>query len=324
MTGSRKHQDARGRDATRVRDIPLSGWYEILRRVKAEMGQDHVSIISAGVAFFALLALFPALASLLSLAALVVDPMEVEAQLAALAAALPPEAATILLDQGEELAAGAGSSHGLAAIAGLLVSLYSASKGMKSLIEGMNVAYEEEEKRGFVRLNLEALALTVLLVVGLLAALGAVIVLPATLDSLGLGRSGEALVAYGRWILLAGLAIVGLAVLYRYAPSRDQAKWRWLSPGALTATFLWVVGSAAFSFYVDNFASYNETYGAIGGVIILLTWLWLSAFIVLFGAELNSEIEHQTRRDTTTGPAEPLGERGAAMADTVPQSTVAS
>lgn len=303
-----------------MRDIPYSGWRDIGLRVKNEIGKDHVALVAAGVAFYALLALFPALASLLSLAALVLDPAEAQAQLASLAGALPPEAAAILVSQGTELAAGKGGAHGLAAFLGLALSLYGASKGMKSLIEGMNLAYEEEEKRGFFRLNLIAFGLTLLLILGLLLAIGTVVVIPAIANNLGGGATLERVVGVGRWIVLAGLALLGLAILYRYAPSRDEPKWRWVSPGAIAAVALWIAGTAAFSFYVGNFGSYNETYGALGGVIILLTWLWLSAFIVLMGAELNSEIEHQTRRDTTKGPPDTIGQRGATMADSVAES----
>lgn len=316
-TGEPGHDSERGRQADTPGEIPAEGWRDIAWRVKAELADDHIGTFAAGVAFFGLLALFPAVGATIAFAALAIDPMMIELQLEGLLTALPPEAAQILTDQLREVAAGAGGGMGFAAMIGLLVSLYSASKGMKVLIEGMNLAYDEEETRGFVHLNLLAVGMTLGLILGLLTALAAMVGVPALLGTVGLSRVGETLLVYGRWIVLAALAMLGLAALYRYGPSRDAPKWRWVSPGSIAATVLWIAGSAAFSFYVSNFGSYNETYGTLGGVIVLLTWLWLSAFIVLLGAELNSEIEHQTRRDTTQGAAQPEGERGAEMADTV-------
>ena len=307
----------RGRHADRPQDIPKPGWRDILLRVKDELTVDHVSVVSAGVAFFGLLAVFPAIAALISIAGLLLDPAAIEAQLEAAASALPQNAAAILQNQAQKVASNAGTGVGLAAIFGILVSLYSASKGMKTLMEGMNIAYDEDEERGFLSLNVTALALTLFLIVGVLIALAFTLVAPALLGSLGLSDTAQVLVTYGRWPILAILTTLGLAVLYRYGPSREDPQWQWVSVGAVVATIVWIVGSVAFSIYVRNFGSYNDTYGALGGVIILLTWLWLSAFIVLLGAELNSEMEHQTTRDTTTGPERPRGQRGAAKADTV-------
>ena len=310
----------RGRDASRPSQIPKAGWRDIALRVKDEIATDHVTVVAAGVAFFGLLAVFPAIAALISIAALVLDPATIEAQLSAAAAALPENAAAILQDQASAVAEGAGGGVGLAAIGGLLISIYSASKGTKTLMEGMNIAYDEDEDRGFIKMNLVALALTALLVVGVLVALGSTVVVSALLGGLGLSSTARAVVEYGRWPVLALIVILGLAVLYRYGPSREEPEWKWVSVGAVVTTVLWIVGTIGFSIYARNFGSYNETYGALGGVIILLTWLWLSAWLVLLGAELNSEMEHQTKRDTTTGAREPMGERGAVKADTVGSS----
>ncbi|WP_415836546.1 YihY/virulence factor BrkB family protein [Palleronia rufa] len=285
--------------------------------MKEEITTDHVSVVSAGVAFFGLLAIFPAIAALMSIAGLLLDPGAIEEQIAGITAVLPQNAASILEGQASKVASGAGGGIGLAAIVGLLLSLYSASKGMKALMEGMNIAYDEEEDRGFIMQNVVALALTLFLIVGLLIALAFTIVVPAFLGNLGLPDAVVALVTYGRWLILAILTMLGLAVLYRYGPSRDDPEWQWVSVGAIVATIFWIIGSIAFSVYVRNFGSYNESYGALGGVIILLTWFWLSAFIVLLGAELNSEMEAQTERDTTTGPPERKGRRGAEKADHV-------
>ena len=185
------------------------------------------------------------------------------------------------------------------------------------MIEGLNIVYDEEETRGFVKRTLVTLILTIGLIAMMIVALGLIAVLPALLGNLGLGEVLRVVLAYARWPLLLVVALVGLAVLYRYAPSRKVAQWQWVSPGAVIATALWLIGSIAFSIYVSNFGSYNETYGALGAVVILLMWFWLSAFIVLLGAELNCEIERQTARDTTSGSSKPMGERGAYAADTV-------
>lgn len=320
MVDQTKREDrgaGRGREADTPGDIPPTGWRDIAWRVWAELGDDHVATFAAGVAFFGLLALFPAVGATIALAAVVLDPVMIELQLQGLLSALPPGAAQIVQDQLRDVVASSRGDVGIAAIAGLLISLYSAAKGMKVLIEGMNLAYDEKEKRGFLRLNLLAIGMTLGAILVLIGALAAMVAVPAMLGNLGMTQAGEALLRYGRWIVLGVMALVGLAALYRYGPSRDAPKWRWVSPGSVLATVLWILGSAAFSVYAANFGSYNETYGALGGVIVLLTWLWLSAYVVLLGAELNSEIEHQTRRDTTQGPDKPMGERGAEMADTV-------
>lgn len=307
----------RGREASRPQEIPRLGWKDILLRTKDEMNADHVSVVAAGVAFFGLLAIFPSIVALISIAGLILDPAAIESQIESIASVLPEDAAGILRDQARSVASGATGAAGLASLIGIALALYSASKGMKTLMEGMNIAYDEEESRGFIALNLVALVLTLFLIFGLLVALGFTVVAPALLGSLGLSEAAQTAVTWGRWPVLAVLTILGLAVVNRYGPSREDPRWRWVSVGAVAATVLWIAGSLAFSVYVRNFGSYNETYGTLGGVIILLTWLWLSAFVVLMGAELNSEIEHQTKRDTTTGAPRPMGSRGAAKADTV-------
>ena len=318
MTETNKTSERlRGRDATSPTDIPQVGWKDILLRTKAELADDHVSVIAAGVAFFGLLAIFPAIAALIAVAGLIADPTMIVTQIDAWTAGLPADAATIFRTQAEELASAPDQSLGWAAALSILLAIYGAAKGMKTLMEGMNVAYDEQETRGFVRLNAVALILTVLLIVGLLVAIGFLVIVPVWLEAVGLGDIAETIVIISRWLLLTAIAIIGLSLLYRYGPSREEPQWRWATPGSTLAVFIWIVGSLGFSWYVGRFGSYNETYGALGGVIVLLTWLWLSAYIVLLGAELNSEIEHQTKHDTTTGPPEPMGERGAVVADTV-------
>ena len=224
-----------------------------------------------------------------------------------------------MADQARKVAAG-GGGLGLAAAGGILLALYSASKGTKALIEGLNIIYDEEEKRGFIKLNFMALAFTLGVIVAMIVALGLIVVVPIVLRFVGLGPIVDALVSILRWPILFAGALVVLAALYRFAPSRAAARWRWVTWGAAIATVIWVLGSIAFSIYVRNFGSYNETYGSIGAVIILLMWLWLSTFVVLLGAEVNSEMEHQTERDSTTGAPEPRGRRGARVADEVAES----
>ncbi|RKF12614.1 YihY/virulence factor BrkB family protein [Roseovarius spongiae] len=306
---------ARGRDAETPTDIPPKGWKDIALRVKSEMAADHVGLVAAGVAFYALLAIFPAITALMALGGLVMEPPEVKAQLETLAQMMPQEAAQIVLDQATAVAGSREGGLGLAFAFGLLLAIYSASKGVSGLMEGLNVAYDEEESRGFVAQMLWRLGLTVFLIVGLIVGLVAALAVPAALNLIALPGWLETLLGLGRWVILALMTIGGLAVLYRYGPSRDNAELKWLSPGAAVACIVWLVASVGFSVYVSNFGSYNETFGSMAGIIILLMWLWLSAFIVLMGAELNAEMEAQTATDTTVGPDEPMGSRGAEKAD---------
>lgn len=318
MPGTEATAEAgRGRQAERPRDLPARGWRDILLRTRQEITDDHLSIVAAGVAFYALLALFPAIAALVSLWGLVFDPQQIAKQVESVSGMLPQEAASIIKSQARKVASGAGGGLTLAAIGGVLLAIYSAGKGTKALMEGLNIVNDETESRGFLKLNLVALVMTFCGIVGLVIALGLIAALPAFMGNLGLGRTLEALVMWLRWPLLFAFALTGLAVVYRYAPSRDEPRWRWVSWGATAATTVWVVASLLFSIYVRNFGSYNETYGSLGAVIILLMWLWLSAYVVLLGAELNSEMEHQTTRDSTAGQPEPMGRRGAHAADTV-------
>jgi len=312
-----KLEEGRGRRVDRPQEMPGSGWRDILWRTKEEITKDHVSMIAASIAFYGLLSMFPLIAAIISIWGLLFDPQQIAGQIEAVSGALPEDAAGIVTDQAQAVASDAGAGISFAAIFGILLALYGASKGMQAMIEGLNIAYDEEEKRGFIKLYLVIFALTIGLILTAIIVLGLVAVLPAVLESLGLGTTIETLIRYARWPLLLLVALFGLAVLYRYAPCREDPKWRWVSPGAVVATVLWLVGSIAFSIYVSNFGSYNETYGSIGAVVILLMWFWLSAFIVLLGAELNCELEHQTARDTTEGDPEPMGERGAYAADTV-------
>ncbi|MFG6518307.1 YihY/virulence factor BrkB family protein [Sulfitobacter sp. 1A13496] len=306
---------ARGRKAETPMEIPAPGWKDILLRVKDEIAADHVSLVAAGVAFYALLAIFPAVTALMALAGLVMEPAQVTAKLESLTNLIPEEAANIILGQAVAVTGSEETGLGWAFLIGLALALYSASKGVGSLMEGLNVAYDEDETRGFVSKLIWTLGLTLMLIGVLLLGLAATLAVPAVVAFLALPDWVETLLTYGSWVLLAALTALALAVLYRYGPARDDAEWKWLTPGSIIACILWIVASIGFSIYVSNFGSYNESFGSMAGAIILLMWLWISAFIVLLGAEFNSEMEAQTRKDSTTGPDEPMGQRDAVKAD---------
>ncbi|WP_410216609.1 YihY/virulence factor BrkB family protein [Paracoccus sp. (in: a-proteobacteria)] len=316
----RNSMAARGDDASAPTQIPGHGWKDILWRVKDEIAKDHISVVSAGVAFYALLSIFPAIAALISIAGLVLDPADIASQLEAVVAMLPEEAAGILQEQVAKVTGGDQAGTGLVALFGIAIALYGAMKGVLTLMEGLNIAYDEEETRGTIKLYLTALLITLGLILGLIAGLGLVILLPSLAAFGHFPPALETAVDWLKWPLMAILTMLGLAVLYRFGPSRANPQWRWVSVGAIAATILWVLGTVAFSIYARNFGSYTETYGALGGVIILLTWMWLSAYVVLGGAELNAEIEQQTAHDTTTGAPLPMGQRQAVKADTPPSS----
>lgn len=309
--------EGRGRSAETPTDIPKRGWLDILKRVGKQLSKDRISIISAGVAFYALLAIFPALAAMIAIYGLAFDPQQVMQQVEALGAMLPQQAADLVTGQLGDIASTERTKLGFAAVLGIVLALWSASAGVRTLMEALNVAYHEEEKRGTARFYATALILTLGAIVSSLLAILLIVALPAVLGLLGLGSSAETLINVGKFVLLAVLMIIGLAVVYRFGPSREEPRWAWVTPGAILATVLWVVGSALFALYVSKFASYNETYGSLGAVVILLMWFLLTAYAILIGAELNGEMERQTEKDTTEGPGQPMGKRGAYAADTV-------
>jgi membrane protein len=309
--------DSRGREASTPSEIPPRGWLDIARRVKEQIRRDRLSIIAAGVAFYGLLAIFPGLVALVATYGLFADPVQIERHVASLSAILPPEAAQVVMAQLRDLVATDRTALGLGAIGGLLLALWSASAAVRTLMEALNVAYAEEERRGLIRFYGTALLLTFGGVIAVVLAIALVVGLPAFFKLIGLNWLVETVVSLARWPVLALLAIIAFAVLYRFGPSRAQPRWRWVSWGATIAVALWIFGSALFSLYVTRFGNYNETYGAAGAVVILLMWFLLSSYAILIGAEINAEMERQTRRDTTSGPERPMGARGAYAADTV-------
>lgn len=313
---AKRQEPERGRQAEKPSDVPSKGWLDVLWRTKEQLNEDNLSIVAAGVAFYAFVAVVPALAVVIAIYALVANAGDLGHHLDLLARVVPGEVMPLLEDQIKRITEN-NTAAGISAVVGVLIALYSSANATKALITGLNVAYDESEKRSFIRLNLVALALTIAAIVGVLASVALVAVLPAALNHLGLSDTSEKLVSWLRWPLLVALFIFGVAVVYRYAPSRETAKWRWISPGALVAAGLWIVGSALFSVYVAKFGSYDKTYGSLGAVVVFLMWLYLSAYTVLLGAEFNSELERQTAKDTTEGEPKDLGQRGAYAADTV-------
>jgi len=307
-----------GADADRPAEIPRAGWFEIVKRAFAEGKKDNVSMLAAGLAYFAFLALFPTLIAAVLLYGLLADPADVQRQVESFSSALPADAAGLLTEQMGAIASTSSSTLGIGLVIALLGALWSASGGVSNLINAVNVCYDEEETRGFLKLRGLALMLTIGAIVFMALAVGPVAVAPAVLEALPLGIVGTILLQVGRWVLLVVLVMAGLAVVYRLAPDRDAPKFRWTSVGAVVATVIWVIASVGFSLYVDNFGSYGKTYGALAGVIVLLLWLFISAYIVLLGAEINAEAEQQTARDTTRGEDRPMGQRHAVKADSLP------
>jgi len=310
-------EPGRGRSAETPAELPRRGWRDILFRVKDQISEDNLGHIAAGVAFYWLLALFPALGALISTYGLAADPSDVERQILQLAGMLPDYVRELLAEQLRAIVSGNPDALSFGVIAGFLFTLWSATKGVNALIVALNIAYDEEEKRGFFRLTFTALALTLGAVLFAALTLALVIALPAALAWIPLGAWAETVALALRWPLLGAALMLGLSTLYHFGPSRERPRWRWVSWGAAGVTAVWLVASIGFSYYVANFGNYNETYGSVGAVIFLLMWFWIGAYLVLIGAEVNAEMEHQTARDTTTGPRRPLGARGAYVADTV-------
>ena len=318
--GERRDQDLerdRGREAETPSQIPAAGWKDIVLRIYRKIGKDRVIAIAAGVTFYSLLAIFPAIAALVAIYGLFADPATIAGHVDSLSGVVPGGAADVIRDQMTRIASNGKSSLGLAFAIGLVVSLWSANAGIKAMFDALNIVYDEEEKRGLIRLNLVSLAFTALAIGFALFALAALVVVPLVLNAIGLGEASGLIFEVGRWPVLFLVVALALAFLYRYGPSRATPKWRWISWGSGFAAIAWIAASVLFSWYAANFASYNKTYGSLGAAVEFMVWLWLSTIVILIGAELDAEMEHQTARDTTRGAPKPMGSRGATMADTV-------
>lgn len=307
-----------GEQASKPTEIPAKGWLQVVKRGWKEASADQVPLLGAGVAFFGFLALFPALAAFTLIYGLVADPATISSQTQTLTASLPPEARTLLVGQLDQLASAPQQSLGWGLALAIVLALWSASGGVGNLVTAVNIAYDEDKKRGFIKDKLLALGLTVGAVIFLALIVGLMAGVPVVLGFLDVNGPLRWVIEVVRWLLLAVLVMVALAVLYRVAPDRDAPKFRWVSVGAVVATILWLVASAAFSLYVTFFGNYAKTYGALAGVVLLMLWLWLTSYAILLGAEINAESEEQTVKDTTSGPEEPLGSRGAVKADSTP------
>ena len=307
----------RGRSAEGPSEIPAPGWKDILLRVYNGISDDRILANAAGVTYYALLALFPGIAAVVSIYGLFADPNTIIGHVDTVAGFAPGGAIDVIRDQLTRLSAQGSTRLGVSFLIGLLVSLWSANSGIKALFDSLNAVYEEQEKRSFIRLNLVTLSFTIATIAFLLIALACVIALPVALNFLPVPGVTTLLLKTARWPLLLVLVALGLTLIYRYGPSRAEPRWQWITWGSVFAAIVWLAASALFSWYAASFGSFNKTYGSLGAVIGFMTWMWLSIIVVLLGAKLNAEIEHQTARDTTTGQPKPLGVRGATMADTI-------
>ena len=310
--------DDRGRSATSPWAMPLSGWKDILTRTARESSKDNAGLIAAGVAFYAFIALVPTLGAIVLTYGLIASPATVLLNMQSLARFLPGEIATLIADQLIDVVTASSGKKGFGIFIALVIAIFGARNASGAIIKALNIAYEEEEKRGFVKVSLMALGMTA---AGVVCALVGVALMTAMRFVEGLFPDAPAVVV-ALLRILAGLVLLGAAAaaaatLYRYAPSREKAKWSWLTPGTALAAVGWLVLCLGFGLYISHFANYNATYGSLGAVVALLTFVYLASYIFLFGAELNSEFEHQTAEDTTAGAAQPLGDRGAWSADHV-------
>ena len=314
---ARALEPRRGRHADAPWQIPWRGWKDILWRTYQQIGEDRLLAVAAGVVFYALLALFPALTAFVSLYGLFATASTINDHLSMAAGILPGGVVDIISEQITRLVSRGDAKLGFGFIVGLGIALWSANAGMKAIMDALNVVYEEKEKRSFIKLNLVSLTFTLAAIASMLLALGAVVVLPLVLARIGLASVTENLFQALRWPALLVLIMIGLALIYRFAPSRREPRWQWISVGSVFAAIAWLGSSALLSWYLSSFANYDATYGSLGAAIGMMMWMWISSIVILFGAQLNSEIEHQTARNSTVEHDKPLGTRGAVMADMV-------
>jgi membrane protein len=308
----------RGRGAEKPAEIPAKGWKDIAWRVFEGVQNDRVLLVAAGVTFYALLALFPATAAIVSLYGLFTDANTINEHLRLVSGFLPEGALEVIGDQVKRIAAQGQGTLGAAFLGTLALSLWGANAGTKAIFDALNIIYKEPEKRSFIGLTLRSLAFTMGAIGLVLLALAGIVAVPLALKLLGIPEwSGASLLTLLRWPLLYLAILFALAGLYRYGPSRTRPQWRWVTWGSAIAGALWLAGSLLLSWYVANFGTYNATYGSLGAVIGFMVWMWLSTIVVLLGAEINAEMEHQTARDTTEGRRKPMGARGARMADEI-------
>jgi membrane protein len=288
----------RGRLVRTPSESPARGWKDVLLRIYDKLSKDRVILVAAGIAFYTILAIFPAIAAMVALYGLFADPSSIATQLDNLVGVLPEGAIAIIKQEISRVAAQSNNTLGFTFLASLAISLWSANAGIKSLFDGLNLVYDQEEKRGLIRLNVVSLVFTTGAIVVLLASMVVIVALPLLLDSLGLEQEIDLIVRVGRWPLMLLVITVAVAIVYRYGPSREQPQWRWITWGSAFASIVWLAASILFSWYAASFGSYNKTYGSLGAIIAFMVWIWLSTIVVLIGAEIDAEMEHQTVRDT--------------------------
>ncbi|MBB3192375.1 membrane protein [Halomonas cerina] len=314
MTMVKPERDRRAHDP---RQIPATGWLDIVWRVKQQVIQDFVAMMAAGIAFNAMLALFPTIAAIISIWALVMDPQDLASQIVALSRHLPPEASTLINDQARKIGETTSTGLSLTALGSVVVAMFIASKGVLWMVIGLNVVYGEEDRRGALQRGWIVAALTLGLILVLLITIVFVAFFPLAIGMLALDTLLVTAIVWLRWPVLLMVMMLVIAVFYRFGPDRRPSRWQWVSVGSVVATLLWLIGSAGLSFYFGSVINLSDIYGSLGAVVMLMLWFWLSAFTVLLGAEFNAEMERQTYRDTTVGTARPLGERDAYAADTL-------
>ena len=314
---ARSREIGRGRDATSPEQIPALGWKDIFWRVLWSISANRILSTSGSVAFFALLAVFPGIAAIVSLYGLFADASTIGRHLSLLAGFLPGGVLLLVLDQIALISSQDKETLGTVFAAGFIVALASANSGIAALFDALNVVYDEREKRSLLRFYCITFVFTLVGILFVILAITAVVMLPLMLKLVGSATAPEWLLTIVRWPVLFFTIVVSLSCFYRYGPSRREARWRWVTWGSVLGALLWIGASMAFSWYVVTFDSYNRLYGSLGAGVGFMVWLWLSAVIVLIGAQVNAEMEHQTSRDTTEGRTKPLGSRGAMMADRV-------
>lgn len=308
-----------GKKAETPTEIPAKGWWQISKRIFRQVGTDHVQLISAGVAFYAFLALIPALSATVSLYGLLMTPAEVQSQLNQLVALMPQQAHKLLRGILESMAEKEQQTLGISLFVSVLLSLWSANKGTTALIEGMNIVYNERDTRNFFKRKLLTYTFTLIGFIGFGLCMLLIVGISAFVDRLGLPPLLATLITFLRWPILAAIFMLALALVCKYAPYRRSPEFRWVTVGSVCATLIWLLVSYAFSVYVDNFGGYDETYGSLAAVVLCLLWLFLTSSVLLVGVEINAEMEHQTASDTTVGADRPMGKRGAYYADNLPK-----
>lgn len=312
-------KDNRGQQARSPMQLPLIAWWDILRRTFKHMSEDNLSLISAGVAFYFLMAIFPMLAALISVYGLLVSPQDLQEHLVHLIGIIPEQSRDLLEEQMERLLSKSDTALSAGVFFSTVLAVWSASKGTQAMVTASNITYGEKQVRNFFMAMVIRFVITICAVLVLIFALFLITLLPLLFEMIGLKSYASAIVKWLTWPILAIVFNLALAAFYRFAPHRRNAKWRWVTPGAALASGIWIICSAGFSIYLTNFASYDETYGSLGSVVVLLMWFYLTAFIILLGSEFNAAMEHQTLQDSTHGPKHEMGRRGARVADTIPE-----